>query len=169
VNYYARFTATGLGKSLLPEFSPLLTINPLAPQVYEDAPQDFVPLLTALHDRYHLPIVVSENGAAVGAGVGDETRQEAFLVQHLVAVKRALQLGVDVRGYFWWSLMDNYEWNHGMDAMRFGLYAVDPRTKARTLRPAGRAFARIAGERSVASDLAAAHPLPADDHWTPFP
>jgi beta-galactosidase len=168
VNYYARFTVAGLEKSLLPDFSPLLTLNPLVPPVYEDAPQDFVPLLARLHDRYHLPMVVSENGAAVGEA-GDEARQEAFLVQHLLAVKRALSLGVDVRGYFWWSLMDNYEWNHGMSSMRFGLYAVDPRTKARRLRPAGRTFARIAGERTIGADLAKAHPLPADDHWDPPP
>ena len=90
-------------------------------------------------------------------------------MQHLSAVKRALRLGVDVRGFFWWSLMDNYEWNHGMNSLRFGLYAVDPRTKARTLRPAGKAFARIAGERAIGADLASAHPLPKDDHWAPTP
>jgi beta-galactosidase len=168
VNYYARFTVAGIETSFLPAFSPLLTLNPFSPPVYEDAPQDFVPLLASLHDRYHLPLVVSENGAAVGAP-GDEARQEKFLVQHLAAVKRALVLGVDVRGFFWWSLMDNYEWNHGMNSLRFGLYAVDPRTKARTLRPAGKAFARIAGERAIGADLASAHPLPKDDHWAPTP
>jgi beta-galactosidase len=168
VNYYARVVVAGLEKSVLPDFSPLLTLNPFSPPVYEDAPQDFVPLLALLHDRYHLPLVVSENGAALGAP-GDEARQESFLVHHLVAVKRALYLGVDVRGFFWWSLMDNYEWNHGMTKLRFGLYSVDPATKARTLRPAGKTFARIAGERAVGADLARAHPLPKDDHWEPQP
>ncbi|MFN7146615.1 MAG: family 1 glycosylhydrolase, partial [Myxococcota bacterium] len=67
---------------------------------------------------------------------------EVFLRPHLKAVLRAVSDGMDVRGYFYWSLMDNYEWNHGMD-MRFGMYAVDLDTKARTLRPMGETYAAI--------------------------
>ena len=70
------------------------------------------------------------------------------------AVERARNEGADVRGYFTWSLMDNYEWNHGM-SLRFGMYAVDPNTKARTIRPAGRAFAQIAKKGSVPAELEA--------------
>ena len=61
-----------------------------------------------------------------------------------------------MRGYFAWSLMDNYEWNHGMD-MRFGLYAVDPATKRRTIREAGRTYAEIVRKRDVSPELEEAY------------
>ena len=53
-----------------------------------------------------------------------------------------MDAGVDVRGYYWWTLVDNYEWNHGMD-LRFGLYELGD-DKSRTRRPVGDAYAEIA-------------------------
>jgi beta-glucosidase len=58
-----------------------------------------------------------------------------------------------VRGYFAWSLMDNYEWNHGM-GMKFGLYAVDA-TKARSMRDSGVAYAAMSKARDVPASLEA--------------
>ncbi len=79
---------------------------------------------------YGVPVIVTENGCD---DPGDDTGPR-FLVPHLVELRRAVRDGADVRGYFYWSLMDNYEWNHGM-GMDFGLYAVDPADAARTRVP----------------------------------
>ncbi len=81
------------------------------------------------------PMIITENGMAnadelVGGQVDDGPRV-TYLSNHLLAVQRAMALGVDVRGYFYWSLLDNFEWNSGY-AKRFGLVHVDYATQQRT-------------------------------------
>lgn len=89
-----------------------------------------------LAERYKLPVVITENGMSghdwVGADgrVHDPPRIE-FTRQYLQALQRAVADGVDVRGYFHWSLMDNFEWAEGYK-QRFGLIHVDYRTQKRT-------------------------------------
>ncbi len=87
-------------------------------------------LLRRLHDDYAgVPIMITENGAAfddcVGpdGGVRDPARI-AYLREHLTVVHEAIQSGVDIRGYFVWSLLDNFEWAHGY-SKRFGIVHVD--------------------------------------------
>jgi beta-glucosidase len=74
------------------------------------------------------PIFITENGMAnpdqVVDGKVPDTKRVAFLREHLKALARAVDLGVDVRGYFYWSLLDNFEWNSGY-TKRFGLFHVD--------------------------------------------
>ncbi len=67
-----------------------------------------------------VPIVITENGTAET----DDGRKIAYLRDHLQVVHRLIREGIDIRGYFWWSLMDNYEWLEGLRP-RFGLYRVD--------------------------------------------
>jgi beta-glucosidase len=67
-----------------------------------------------------VPIVITENGTAET----DDGRKIAYMKDHLRAVHRLIREGIDIRGYFWWSLMDNYEWLEGLRP-RFGLYRVD--------------------------------------------
>jgi beta-glucosidase/6-phospho-beta-glucosidase/beta-galactosidase len=76
-------------------------------------------------------------------------------------VSRAIQDGVDCRGYFYWSLMDNYEWNHGF-GMRFGLYGIDPLdpTKQRTQRPFALDYAEIVTANQIPSHLLQTYPAP---------
>jgi beta-glucosidase len=76
--------------------------------------------------RYRLPIVVLENGTADrgGATGDDDVGRQRFLVRHVRAMARALEAGADVRGYFFWSLLDNFEWAEGFTG-RFGLFRVD--------------------------------------------
>ncbi|MER5945148.1 GH1 family beta-glucosidase [Streptomyces sp. NPDC001904] len=95
-------------------------------------PDAFAELLTGLRERYGdrlPPLVVTENGCAYD-GVDDRERV-AFLDGHLRALHRAIGAGVDVRGYFVWSLMDNFEWAEGF-TKRFGLVHVDYATQRRT-------------------------------------
>ncbi|MFJ4711801.1 GH1 family beta-glucosidase [Streptomyces sp. NPDC088785] len=95
-------------------------------------PDAFAELLTGLRERYGdrlPPLVVTENGCAYD-GLDDQDRI-AFLDGHLRALHRAIESGADVRGYFVWSLMDNFEWAEGF-TKRFGLVHVDYATQRRT-------------------------------------
>jgi beta-glucosidase len=95
-------------------------------------PEGLTELLTGFRERYGdrlPPVVVTENGCS-GAGHDDRDRI-AYLDGHLRALHRAVAAGVDVRGYFVWSLLDNFEWAEGY-ARRFGLVHVDFRTLERT-------------------------------------
>lgn len=77
--------------------------------------------IVELARRYKKPMVIMENGIA---DAGDEKRQ-LYLLQHVQAIRRVREAGYDLRGYFHWSLMDNYEWTHGY-SQKFGLFAVMP-------------------------------------------
>jgi beta-glucosidase len=81
------------------------------------------------------PIWITENGVATADSIVDgrvdDAGRLAYLHDHLAAVSRAIDLGVDVRGYFYWSLLDNFEWDSGY-TKRFGLVHVDYATQART-------------------------------------
>jgi beta-glucosidase len=86
------------------------------------------------------PIYITENGAAYSDGPDggcgadhavDDQRRVAYYDAHLRAVASAMEQGVDVRGYFAWSLMDNFEWAWGY-SQRFGLVHVDYETQVRT-------------------------------------
>ncbi|MEV8065134.1 GH1 family beta-glucosidase [Streptomyces sp. NPDC085995] len=95
-------------------------------------PEGLTELLTGFRDRYGdrlPPVVVTENGCAY-EGLDDQDRI-AYLDGHLRALHRALTAGVDVRGYFVWSLLDNWEWAEGY-TRRFGLVHVDYATQRRT-------------------------------------
>ncbi|HWS58142.1 MAG TPA: family 1 glycosylhydrolase, partial [Actinotalea sp.] len=100
-------------------------------------PEGLTDLLLELRDRYPgLPLAITENGAAfvdeVGAdGRVHDERRVAYVHDHLEAVGRAIDAGADVRGYFVWSLMDNFEWAYGYDR-RFGIVRVDYATLERT-------------------------------------
>ncbi|BFV60804.1 GH1 family beta-glucosidase [Kitasatospora sp. CMC57] len=90
-------------------------------------------LLTGLRTRYGAalpPVTVTENGCSYGEELDDQERI-AYLDGHLRAVEAAVAEGVDVRGYFTWSLLDNFEWAEGL-TQRFGLVHVDFTTQRRT-------------------------------------
>jgi beta-glucosidase len=93
-----------------------------------------------------LPVYVTENGIADAR----DQKRGAFLVAHLAELERAIADGVDVRGYFHWSLLDNFEWAEGYEP-RFGLVDVDYATGARRTRDSARLYARIARERRLPS------------------
>jgi beta-glucosidase len=93
---------------------------------WEIFPAGFGRVLQTTWKRYRLPIYVTENGIADADGA----RRPEFLRAHVAEVERVLAAGVPVRGYFHWSLIDNFEWAEGF-APRFGLYRVDYATLAR--------------------------------------
>jgi beta-glucosidase len=112
------------------------------------SPQAFTDLLLWIGQRAPgLPLVVTENGSAwadevdAEGAVRDPERVD-FLLRHLAALTAAIDRGADVRGYFAWSLMDNFEWARGY-AQRFGLVHVDYATQRRTVKDSGRVYAEI--------------------------
>ncbi len=82
-----------------------------------------------------VPIYITENGIPDN----DDTRRDQFIKEYLCSVYRALADGYDVRGYFYWTLMDNFEWDRGF-TIKFGLYDVNRETLERTLRKGAYAF-----------------------------
>ncbi len=93
---------------------------------------------------YGKPVYITESGIAAE----DDSDRQRFLKDVLPEVHRAIEEGVDVRGYFHWTSMDNFEWAHGY-WMKFGLISVDRTTLERTPKPSAGLFARIAQANAV--------------------
>jgi beta-glucosidase len=115
-------------------------------EVYPEALYD---VLKWVHTRYpSLPTYITENGAAFAdpaaarAPIVDDPLRVDYLREHLRAVARAIDEGVDVRGYFAWSLLDNFEWAEGF-SKRFGLYHVNFDTLERTPKSSARFYADV--------------------------
>ena len=159
VNYYTRAVVKGDGKGLgfkvVRGYGPECTPNalsldgrPCSDIGWEVYPEGLYHVLRAVHERYGLDILVTENGVADST---DRIRP-AFIASHIYQVGRALGEGVRVRGYLHWSLIDNYEWAHGF-SMRFGLAHVDYSTKRRRLRPSALVYKTISTEKAVPDEL----------------
>jgi beta-glucosidase len=99
-------------------------------------PEALTELLLRLERDYgRLPLLITENGAAYedrldGTDVVEDPSRVAYIESHLAAVEQAIAGGVDVRGYYVWSLLDNFEWEHGY-SQRFGIVYVDFETQRR--------------------------------------
>ncbi len=111
-------------------------------------------LLTTLQQRYLLPpVYIIENGAAfkdvlTPDGQVHDPRRINYLRDYITSVYEALQAGVDVRGYFVWSLLDNFEWAYGY-SKRFGLVYVDFPTQRRIPKASARWYSRVIAENAV--------------------
>ena len=123
---------------------------------WEIYPEGLTQTLLTLHERYEgIPIFVTECGAAFkdpiaenGQGVHDPERLEFFRA-HIEAAMEAYNQGVDLRGFFVWSLLDNFEWNSGY-TMPFGIVQVDFETQRRTVKDSGRYYAELARSNGAA-------------------
>lgn len=133
VNYYTRIWASS-------ESPPRPTPNRMGvtDMGWEVYPQGLTDLLLRIHRDYPLPpVYITENGMAnaderVNGKVADTARID-YLRSHLEALAKAIEAGVDVRGFYYWSLLDNYEWDSGY-AKRFGLIHVDYASQTRMLK-----------------------------------
>jgi beta-glucosidase len=95
-----------------------------------------------------LPVLITESGIATN----HDPERIAYLTEVLQGVKRALDDGVDIRGYFVWSLLDNFEWSLGFTP-KFGLHSVDPVTFARSAKPSAAWYGAVARANGLASVL----------------
>lgn len=137
---------------------------PVTDMGWEVQPEGLYRLLVRLHADYpRLPIYLTETGAAYADEPGPDSEVHdpdriAFLDDYLRAVHRAIEEGVDVRGFFQWSFMDNFEWAFGY-AKRFGLVHVDYETQRRTPKSSALWYAQVSRQ----GGLPAAEPA----EWLP--
>lgn len=166
VNYYFRARVTALPAALTPlipvlDFAPATSyrsaLDPSAAACpttctdigWEVYPQGLEDVLRTA-GRYHRPVFVTENGLADAT----DALRPRYLVSHLEVLRRAIAAKVaDVRGYFHWTLVDNFEWATGYRA-RFGLYAFDPVTLVRTPRKSAGYYRQIVKANAIPAALA---------------
>ena len=159
LNYYAVVEVEGQESAMFPGFSELTSFDPLSLAIDYKNPRGIYEVLELLGDRYPgLPIIITENGMRDPHDDGTAPR---YLVEHLTWLSRAVRDGAPVLGYFYWSLMDNYEWNLGMDWCA-GLYAVDPDDpeKKRLARRGAGTYSRIASSNRIPAALLDRYPVP---------
>jgi beta-galactosidase len=155
INYYAQTIVEGTPTSLFPEVSPLITFNLISLDYDYDYPKGVYDMIM-FGKRYGVPMLVTETGVSED----QPDKIASWLVRTMSWVQRAIDEGADVEGYYVWTLMDNYEWNHGM-SFKMGLYAVDKSDphKTRTARSGVAAYGRIAAAGEIPADLQKQYPI----------
>lgn len=116
---------------------------------WEPYPEGFYLAIKRMHHAFpNLPMYITENGI----GTDNDAWRQNVLIDHLKMMHKALQEGIDIKGYFYWSLIDNFEWAQGYMS-RFGLVAVDFKTQKRTIKPSGKLYAQIAKANAISSSI----------------
>lgn len=163
VNYYFRGKTLALGFSV----TPLLPLFDFLPKTayptgcpgqcsdlgWEIYPNGFRSVLETA-GSYGLPVYITENGLA---DASDHLRP-LYVVQHLTVLEQAIADGIDVRGYFHWSLIDNFEWALGLDP-KFGFFSYDQVKHKRKLRRSGLVYSRIIKKNTVPAQLKKRYPF----------
>jgi len=157
LDFYGCNTYSGVGTQAGPEGKP---VHPAYPPgfphtlfLWKQTPEALYWGPKFLAERYQLPIVITENGLSNPDWVGldgkvhDGARID-FLHRYLRELKRAIDDGVDVRGYFAWSILDNFEWAEGYKH-RFGLIHVDYATQKRTLKDSAYWYREVIGNNGA--------------------
>jgi beta-glucosidase len=149
INYYLRLVvrddaSAGVAKAEIVN-SPNCERTATGWEIY---PSGLFDILDWVRKRYGNPSVfITENGAAyddppLPDGSIDDIRRVQYLRSHLEACRKAIQAGVDLRGYYVWSLLDNFEWQSGY-SMRFGICHVDFATQTRTPKASARYYSKV--------------------------
>lgn len=147
INYYSRQVVSAKGPVKVPD-------SEYTEMGWEVNAPALNKLLVDLKREYRLPpVYITENGAAYADEVSSDgavhdPRRINYLREHIIQARLAMDDGVDLRGYFVWSLMDNFEWSYGF-SKRFGLVYVDFATQRRIVKESGEWYARVIAERKV--------------------
>ena len=144
LNFYFHFRLK-VGLTGVSQTSAQETKLPTSSIGWETNPMAFEKSIEELK-RYDLSIYITENGTATG----NEDQRTKYLVSHLQSLHKAINNGAQVRGYFYWSLLDNFEWESGKGT-RFGLVKVDFKTQKREITPAGKVYAEICQKNIISS------------------
>lgn len=111
---------------------------------WEVYPQGLYRMVRGAYKRFRKPIVITENGIADTT----DAKRAAYIRSHLHALEKAINKGIDVCGYFYWSLLDDFEWDSGFGP-RFGLVEVDYKTLERKIRPSAWEYKKIIESNSL--------------------
>ncbi|WP_084322127.1 glycoside hydrolase family 1 protein [Desulfurococcus amylolyticus] len=149
VNYYSGFVVKHV-------FNPLkmfMDVRPLDTGLWTTMgyciyPRGIYEVTREVYDRYRRDIIITENGVAVK----DDELRILSIVRHLQYVYKALSEGIPIHGYYYWSFMDNYEWDKGFE-QRFGLFEVDYSTFERKPRRSAYVYSEIARTKRISDEL----------------
>ncbi len=133
INYYSRAII-----NILNPMARCLDNETMTDMQYAMYPQGLYEIIKEMAP-FGKPMYITENGVA---NRKDDIR-ETFIRRYTYAMSKAISEGCDVRGYYWWTLVDNFEWDEGK-GMEFGLFEFDPVTQKRTLKPGAACFKEIA-------------------------
>lgn len=139
MSYYARLSHDPLPITYIQTPEKIKTLGKRHDDLWEYHPQGLRTCIDRYWNRYKKPIIITENGVCEA---GDTLRPQA-IADYARVLHRALQDGIDIQGYYWWSTWDNFEWHLG-PAMKFGLYECHPETKDRIKRPSADLFRKLA-------------------------
>lgn len=144
INYY---TGNIIGISLNPfKKSPEIKIkNDLGWEIY---PEYLYNICNKYYQKYKLPIYITENGVCDN----NDTLRIKFIYDHILQIKKLIDAGVDVKRYYYWSLIDNFEWLEGV-AARFGLIHVDFNTLIRTIKKSGLFYSELSKNNSITDEM----------------
>jgi beta-glucosidase len=149
VNYYGRIRFRNL-KPLVPTFGfsreDLARMGVECDDMLERHPRGLESALQEMYQYCHLPIYITEHGSSSS----DEAFRERDLRDNLAALHRAMDKGVDVRGFYYWSLLDNFEWQFGY-SKKFGLLSVDfnDQKRSRSMKPLAHIYRKVCLENSM--------------------
>lgn len=144
MSYYARVSHDPMPITYMNSPDKLKRLGKLHDDMWEYHPEGLRTCIDRYWNKYKKPIIITESGVCDST---DVLRQQA-IVDYAKILHQALQDGVDIQGYFWWSTWDNFEWNLG-PSMRFGLYECDLKTKDRIKRPSAEVFRKLSHHKMI--------------------
>lgn len=144
MSYYARLSHDPLPITYIDYPEKIKKMGVLHDDIWEYHPEGLRTCINRYWNKYKKPIIITENGVC---DASDELRQKAIL-DYAKVLHDALRDGIDIKGYFWWSTWDNFEWHLG-PSMRFGLYECDWDTKTRIKRKSAEIFRKLAHYKMI--------------------
>ena len=144
MSYYARISHDPFPMTYLRTPEKINKLGRDHDDMWEYYPQGLKECIHRYWHQYKKPIIITENGICTN----DDTKRVQAIHDYAKIVHEAIADGVDIRGYYYWSTWDNFEWNLG-PTYKFGLYECDPKTKERKKRPSADIFSSLAHNQEI--------------------
>lgn len=144
MSYYARLSHDPMPITFIDTPEKIKALGKVHDDMWEYHPEGLRTCVDRYWKKYKKPIIITENGVCDSS---DELRQQAIL-DYARIVHQAIADGIDIRGYYWWSAWDNFEWHLG-PTYRFGLYECDIETKERRKRKSAEVYEKLAHGKEI--------------------
>lgn len=148
MSYYARISHDPFPITYLLTPEKIKALGKQHDDMWEYYPQGIKQCIQRYWNQYKKPIIITENGICTN----DDNKRLGAIRDYLTLIHEAIQEGVDVRGYYYWSTWDNFEWSLG-PTYRFGLYGCDLESKERVRKPSADLYSKIAFSRQLETGL----------------